>query len=664
MPLLRSIKLYFLDLERTVHECGEKEPNWHGTGLHLDPLAALYTEERRTAALRPWRREHLETLIARLQFSKYRNDALDAIDMLRKSTADDERNRFLFHRIDSRGWKEIEDKERSRILFGPSQLEPDLEEVHQKTQETRQINDRFTRLYLWAKKTYEKEPLENDYYETWSDAFAEAKELLKKLEAGEVSDLQKMHYGGIVTAATIFIRDYSDKLTEKDASFCTDLVVRTVIANADTDDTLAIADATDSDGAAASASVLPILLDFASNDEEKFVVKQVIVVALTHANEQVRHRAADGIRGHLWQRDSGFAKSCINGAIAYARFEKNNQLELRSLHFMENKAKETTRAKLQGKKDTFRGQFLQGELSIDIEQITLQTHASWHILAPALMIPNGSTEPEHIKLLSQMLTLFFEVEQNKDNSYSNKDNDLQIDYKIEAHFAQRFARYLFHLYPSGFQDYIEQLRAGCNIAPYFIYRLMLNVAVEAEKENQEKIYWRLWKELSQKVQEIAIEIGQPASYYRRQDDKRKLIRGMLQADIEWQKIDLENQPVSYGKDMLLQFVDNAGKNPDVFEALTKLMFYFPSIFFNPGIHLLSTHQNEEGGTRLFSGVNTSFYLERSIQRFLQIEQTGSLPKRTYASCLILLNAIVETASPRAYYLREHLVKCRRIQSSI
>ena len=111
--------------------------------------------------------------------------------------------------------------------------------------------------------------------------------------------------------------------------------------------------------------------------------------------------------------------------------------------------------------------------------------------------------------------------------------------------------------------------------------------------------------------------------------------------------------------MILQFVDHAGKNPDVFEALAKLMFYFPSIFFESGIHLLSKHQREKGGTRLFSGVNTSFYLERSIQRFLQLDQTGPLPKNMHDSCFILLNGIVETASPRAYYLREYLVRSRR-----
>ena len=70
------------------------------------------------------------------------------------------------------------------------------------------------------------------------------------------------------------MRDYSCELTEEDILWCAELIIPTVTANADTDNSLAIADATDHDGAAAAATTLPILLDFASEDEEKLMVKE------------------------------------------------------------------------------------------------------------------------------------------------------------------------------------------------------------------------------------------------------------------------------------------------------------------------------------------------------------------------------------------------------
>jgi hypothetical protein len=661
LPLLRIPELYDMDLRRFINEQGGNEIVWH-LGFQIDALSKRYSEERRTAALRPWRKEHLESLIIRLQLLESRDEAFAAIDLLRAFEPQDEKMRLRLHRIDSRGWRIVEDKENNRIMFEPEGLEPDLMDIQQQAQERMQVQSRFSSLHVWVRKAFEHQPLGNEYCATWHEALAEAKELFAELKAGVVSELAEMYFGAIVTAAAIFVRDHSSELSEEDTLWCAELISQTVMANADTDNSIAIADATDFDGAAAAASVLPILLDFASEGNEKLFVKSLIATALTHANENVRCRTADGIRKYLWQRDAEFAQKCIIGALEYARFEleQNNLFVKRRIYSLEGDAKKVEVANLQAKKDDFRDRFVRGELSMDFEEITLQSHSSWHVLSPCLMIPDGSRETSHIKLFSKMLTLFFESEQQENRHRSEREKNLEINYKIRLSFTERFAKYLFYLHDSSFQPYIYQLQMGCDIAPNFMNFLILQVALVSERENKKEIYWQLWRDLSQKVQKIAIEVADNDSDYRWRDDRRKLIRKMLYADTPWQKVDYENQDVALGKGLLLEFVTNAGKNPDVFEALASLMYHFPSIFFESGIHILSKHQKEEGGTRLLSGVNTAFYLERAIQRFLQLDQTGPLPRCMHESCFLLLNAIVETASSRAYYLREHLIRSRKI----
>lgn len=663
LPLLRIPELYDMDLRRFISEQGGSEMVWY-LGFQRDALSKRYSEERRTAALRPWRKEHLESLIVRLQFLECRDEALAAIDLLRTSESQDETMRFRLHRIDSRSWKTVEDKENNRIMFEPEGLEPDLRDIQQQAQESMQEQNRFLMLSLWAKKAFKREPLENDYYATWHEAIAEAKELLAELKAGAVSTLSAMCSGAIVTAAAIFVRDHSSELSQEDTLWCIDLISQTVTANADTEDSIAIADVTDHDGAAAGASVLPILLDFTNKENEKPIadVNSLIATALIHPNQNVRHSAADGIRKYLWQRDAEFAQKCIIGALEYARFEleQNNLFVERRIYSLEDDAKKIEVAKMQAKKDEFRAQFARGELSTDLEQITLKSHSSWHLLSPCLIIPDGSREISHVKLLTRMLTLFFEDEKKEDEPSDERDKNPAVDSNIQQSFKERFARYLYCLYDSNFQPYLELLQMGCEIAPNFMNSLILQMAVVAERADKSEIYWRLWKELSPKLQEIAIEADGNNSDCGWRGKRRKLVRGILQADITWQKFDYENQNIAIGKDLLLKFVTNAGKNPDVFEALASLMYHFPSIFFESGVHILSKHQREEGGTRLISARNTSFYLEIAIQRFLQLDQTGPLPRNMHESCFMLLNAIVETASSRAYYLREHLIRSRKI----
>ncbi len=651
LPLLRTAELYHMDRDRTIHECGGNEIDWHRSSF--DALSELYSEERRTAALRSWRKEDLEMLVVRLQFSEWRDEALAAIDLLRASEPQDETMRFLLHRIDSRGWKPIEDQENNRIIFEPESIEPDLKDIQQQTIEMMQIPNRFNALYLWSRKTFENEPLETEYYATWHEALAETKELFEELKAGAVSNLAAMYFSSIVTVAAVFVRDYSSELNKEDFLWCAQLIIQAVTVNAD------IVDATDRDGTSAAASVLPILLDFASEGQEKFLVKKIIAIALTHVNENVRHKAAEGVRNHLWQRDSEFAQKCIIGALDYARFEQD-RLVKRQIYSLEGADKEAEITKLQERKDEFRERFVTSEISGELEKITLQVYSYWYLLSPCLMIPDGSRESSHIQLLSNILILFFESEQHKYTHISERNKDLEIHYEILSAFIERFAKHVFCLHDLNFQPYLEYLIKGCDMAPEFIHSLALQVGIITERANKKEVYWQLWKELSQKLQELAIRLPDSKSRSTQQDSRQKLIRSMLRADAFWQKTDYENQDIVLGKELLLEFATNTGNNPDVFEALASLMYHFRLIFFEPGIHILSRHQREQGGTHLFSGRNSAFYLEIAIQYFLQIDQVGHLSRNLHESCLILLNAIVETASSRGYYLREHLIRSRKI----
>ena len=423
LPLLRTIELYFLDSSRMLHE----QIGWIGGGFQRGVFSEIYAEERRTAAHHPWRKEDLEMLLKRFQFLGLRDEALAVIDMLRAHAPQTEQIRFLLHRIDSRGWKPVEDKENRRIIFEPAEIEDDLKEISQETQEKVRKNNRFSALFVWAKKVFERELFEHEYYATWNEALTEAKALIEELKVGTAEDLSPMCFGGIVTATAVFIRDHSSELTEDDITWCAELIFSTVTINADTNNSLAIADATDHDGAAAASSVLPIFLDFTSSKKEKLLVKELIATGSTHVNEKVRNSTAAGIREHLWQRDPEFAQNCVNGAIEYARFEKNNEVKRWRSAYLESNKKEIELSKLKAKKVKFRERIAQGKFSNTLGAISLRTHSSWHILASCLMIPDGSRNPSHIDLLSQMLALFFEAENNKHKYHSDKDENLEIN---------------------------------------------------------------------------------------------------------------------------------------------------------------------------------------------------------------------------------------------
>lgn len=663
LPLLRTPELYSPDMARTLQERGGGEPNWFATAFQPDGLADFYADERRKAALRPWRKEHLETLITRLQFSDLREEAFTVIDELKSRAPKGDDWRFRFHRVDSRGWKPIADVENNRVTFEPQGLEPDLLAIQQKTQEEMAVTNRFSRMYVWSANTFDRQTPENVYFADWKEALAEARDLLELLKKGTAGQLAQMQQGGIVKAAAAFLRDHSGELSEKDAGWCAEVVIKAVMSAADDRDSLTADDKTDIDGAAAAASVIPIILDFANTDEERLLVKRVIAKALTHANATTRAGAANGIREHLWRRDPEFARRCLFGALEYARLVLEDFNQRRRARSLLDEHEQDSGSGLTPWVEDFRERLANGDVSLtvdDVSEIGPQSHSSWHILNPCLMIPNDSTEPHQVALLSRVLTLFFNAEESLRNHDRSEDPDLNLHYDQRFKFTDRFAEYLLGAPHSVKQLFIEQLREGCSTAPDFINYLLLSIGALTEKTHERELYWDFWRQISGKVQAIAIEATQRNARYRGQDDRRKLIRGLLKADAPWQKVDYENQDIALGKELILEFVSDAGKNPDVFEAMASLMHHFPKIFFKSGIHVLAKHQAEVGGIQLLSGLNTAFYLERSIGRFLQVDETGPLSRNMHESCFVLLNAVVETASSRAYYLREQLIRTRRI----
>lgn len=649
VPLIKVPEFYDLEIERMIQERGGSEINWHNARLNRDSLAEMYSEERRTAALKEWRRKDLESLVVRLQFTDLREEIFAIIDDLREKMKEKELWNFRFHRIDSREWEPEVDEENNRIIFSSGKLEPELEEVHKRNQQEQELTNRFFTMALWAEKKVKREALDQNYYDSWKDALTELEDLYDKLLNSEVNGLKRLHHGGLVKASALFIRDFSNEMSFEDIVWCSEIIIQTILENT-------TEDKADITGVGVAASILPIFLDFAEEEEDKQFVKKLLAIAITHPNKTVRVGIANGIKEHLWSRDPDFAHKCLSGSIEYSRLtlkhfkEKNNSRELDDFS-IETELQENW-------VEDLREIICSQEMKVDMESITFNTHSSLDILNPCLMIPNASSEPTHYDFLNRILSLLYEAEElERQHSYENEE---RIDFELPLDFAKAFANYLLSLSDSAKEFYIEKLKEGCEKAPKLINHVLLCVEYSSEQVGNKNIYWKIWEGLSNKVQDIAKSTSNE-DRYRGQNEKIKLIRSMLHADTPWQKIDYENQDIVLGKRLIIEFVENAGVNSDVFEAMASLMFHFPHVFIDSGLYILAKHQKEIKGIQLFSNVNTPFYLENCIQKFLLENSKGPISKKMHESCLILLDAIVETASSKAYYLREHLIRSRRIE---
>jgi hypothetical protein len=247
-----------------------------------------------------------------------------------------------------------------------------------------------------------------------------------------------------------------------------------------------------------------------------------------------------------------------------------------------------------------------------------------------------------------------------DTEYKNhrSSGDEKINHVIKKQMQDCLSEHVIFSRNNNFMPFKDLLVLGCSKAPSFIYSLTLSYHVAVEKEDDYDAIWTLWSLLAPEAHKIALnDIND--RYTGLQSDLNQLLRGMMYADCPWQGHVNEESDMKRGAHYLLEFANESANNSHVFEALASLMYQFHKVFFDKGVHLLAS-KFEVNPDLIGKQVNTAYYLEMSIGRYLQIENRGVLNRKMYNSCLELLNGVVETGSARAYYFREHMVRSRKI----
>ena len=650
LPLIKIPEFYELDMTRRIQERGNSELNFHNPFLNRDPLAELYGKERRTSALRSWRNEDLETLVVRLQCTSLRNDVFSIIDELRERMSDEKAWQFRFHRIDSRGWEPELDEENNRVVLKSGKLEPELEELEQESKVKQDWMNRYSKLALWADGRLENEFDETKYYDNWKEVLNECKLLFENLINEEEDNVPHFLLSGVVKAIAMLVRDYLNEMQDEDIKWCIDILLPIILENKRNDYTNY--EKVDIDGSGVVASVIPCFFDICQEEEDKTFIKKVIATAVTHPSKVVRLGIANGVKEQMWSRDRDFGKMCIMGAVEFAKLKKNYVNELSDF----NKDNAATHATFMEEIKELREQICTKEFEVNFDQITFSTHSSSELLTPCLMLDNDSSSSIHTNILNKMFTLLVEDEVYERDNRHNSDS--RIDYELSLDFAKIFSSFLLRLPMERVSRFIQILTHSCEQAPNLTYNILLSVEYYCAKMDRKEFYWDLWSHLSEAVQNIAVSLSGNTS---NDGSKIKLIKGMLHSDTPWQKVDYEKQEIAIGKDLIFEFVENVGNNKYVFEAMSSLMYHFPDVFLKNGLQLLSKQHEAVSRIHQFSQMNTVFFLENCIQNFLLNINKGSISKSMHQSCLVLLDEIVETASSKAYFLREYLIRSIRIE---
>ena len=655
LPLLRCAEFYALDLIRQSKE--QLRFGGFGDPFSNDPWSKLYAQERIDASKRPWRNDSLERVLVVFQLDEsLRDDALKIIEGLTDQAlhSQDENLRFTLHRVDAKNFTVVSDKEsQSLYLLNKAELPQDLKVSKENFDRQRRYDSRIQSLYIWARKNWEDNYLDKARYSSCVQALAESRLLVSALQDKTVdTQFRQMAVGAIRTTAALCVREELEELEDDDLHWAVNVILETVIEHSNAFDGLAASDATDSYGALACAFVLCRFFQINFAPDDVVALKFHVACALTHPNYHVRISAAKGISSYLWAVDPDFASHCMQGVMAYGRFEMK---EVHSRHYLRYQSDSKRELEeLREKILAFRTNFSEGEIPDLFVVNTIEECPLEVIHLPMLMLPIGGGESEHQNLLRKIVDVVY------DHQYKEYDqeNEFRLNSDSVKAIQDCLVAHVVHSRNFEFEHVRDLLIVGCSRAPAFTHLVKLSFDVEMEKSSDFDAIWALWKVLEPGLEAIA-ETDVNSRYSGRENDLNRLLRSMLYLGFSDNGHPSNKLCLERGKDHLLNFARKNGQNSHVFESLCSLMYRYPEMFFADGISI-AAEKYEKDPRIINMQINSTYYLEMAIAKYLQIDNRGPLPRKLHKSFLSLLTGVVETGSARAYYLRDNLVSARRI----
>lgn len=659
LPLLRIKEFYFYDLKRSINEKGGNELNWFGVNIFGDVMHKFYSEERRVAALRNWRKSSLENLLIKLQFDPQVKDRIfQVIDHLKDQSIKDNDKKLIYmiNRVDTRNWEVINDQDDKKIVLIKSpEISEELKKAQKKCNDEYADNNAILKLNLWANKLFNDKEILTEYFSSYEDGLEAAQKLLIDLRNQKLVDFAEMATGAITKTVSVCIRDNFENLDEENIEWCFNIILQAIEINSDFSDNLTSYDKTDNWGAGACAYVLCKLFTLKLTFEQTNDLKIALATAVTHANQCVNNLAAIGIRDFLWSIDQELASNFLNGIVEYAKIQKELELDNRKSYTLDDNKLQKLYNSQREKISEFRRNLVNKKFNISVSNISLENYSQRYIYLSVLMIPFHNQTVEQMELFFRVVSFIYEAKNKKYRLNDEKRFNSDIEITIKDCLVEQ----LIFDSNNNFDNFKNILISGCMKAPSFIHLTKLSFDLKMHKNSNYEAIWKFWKTIEPELTKIALTDAN--RIYRRDEDINELLRGYLHTDTRWEGLPSDRRCIEHGAQYLLNFANQNAKNIHVFESLASWIYNFFDLFFENGIQILAENFNKNK-EMILKCSNTIFYLEMSIGRYLQVENRGVLSSKMYKICFSLLTGIIETGSARAYYLREQLIRSRKIAS--
>lgn len=670
LVLLRSPMCFRLDRERFAIE--SRAPSRLSDFIpRLDERDIIYEEERKEADVRPHRRQDLETAIANLQLGQLATRVHELLDRYRaemppvkEQNEGDRIWRLAMHRMDLRQYTVVEDAteapvtpegrtpsedDRQYIRLDPKIPEPDVKEMVDQSSAQFQAMNAKLGLLMWAVKVFGYE--EDTIYDPvqWRQRLQEARTAGDWDGSGEKYTLGQSGPGLV---AAVCVRDHWEEMSGDERDWCVNVVCSEVERERDNWNQLARVQRGSMSADRACAWVLPLLLGKSLDDTQGSRVRRMLVIALTHAIDEVRWHAASGIGRFLWAVDRDLALRCVNALATEATLVQQASDAEFSSPYEERRQLDEIEAEAAS---VIRQRFFEPEgISCDAHRTFDPTRwfgaeANGRILAIFVQAPVEAVAIAAFQRLATTLVEWWDADDDRRRDQSQEGPER--NYEVEPSLTELLENFLLRTTTADATTIIKPIIDAIDRHPDRVYWILIGLIGIEDRQPNTLQFWSLWELFADKVRH--------AEWLANIEDEHAIGNEMISAiflGTRWK------EGVRYWRSLeghsghVHALFEDLPASSTVLDDYLRFLYHIGEQSLPEAFIRIAKRLQQGNPRKMMRKGNTVFLLETLLQRYvygrpLELKRQSDLRK----AVLSLLDLLVENGSSAAFRMRDDFV---------
>lgn len=670
LVLLRSPACIRLDRQRLANE-SRASSTFSGLMPQIKAEDKVFNEERKEADARPHRRHDLEIAVAILQLGPFAQRVHEILDgyraqMPRAEEQDEDDNiwRLAIHRMDLRQYRATEEiaqgppvpdgcasreDARPNIRLELELPEPDLRDIVDQNAARLQMMNARVGLLTWGMKIFDYEELTTYDPAQWRQRLQEARTIIDGESGLGEHDLGR---GGPGFVAAVCVRDHWEEMLGDERDWCVGVVCSEVESTGDHWNPLARIQRFGMSADRPCAWVLPLLLGKSLNDAQSSRVRQVLVIALTHAIDEVRWYAAVGVGRHLWAIDPGVALRCVHALATEATLvQQAADAELsrpypdrRQIDDIEAEAAAVIRRRFFGA----------GGISEHAHHTFDPTRwfgaeANRRIL---VILGQAPTEPLAIEAFQRLATTFVEWWDSDDDRRRNRHQERsERNHEAESALSDLLQNFLLRASATAATAIIQPILEAVDRHPDEVHWFLRRLITVEDRQPNTSQFWALWKLFADRVRR--------ATWLKEIDRQHASGTAMISAILlgsGWKEDVRHWRSLEGHAGHVHALFEDLPASSTVLDDYIRFLYHVGEQSLPEAFVRIAKRLRQGNPQQMMQKGNTVFLLEVLLQRYvygrpLELKRQSDLRD----AVLFLLELLVENGSSAAFRMRDDFV---------